>query len=97
MLKVLAVMLLLAVAQILPSCGDKGSSGTSSGEQASNAPVVIGWVDEKRTHISETIPYFVVINSVEYAVSYEFWKDVRVGDLVKNDGQKWTIVRKAAR
>lgn len=56
---------------------------------------VIGWVEEKRTRAYETFPYMVVINQIEYGVPYEFWLAVGVGDLVKFDGTKWTIVRKA--
>ncbi len=91
MLKVLAVVLLLAVAQLIPSCGDKGDDQASS----SDRPVVIGWVAEKRTRTTQTVPYLIVINSVEYGVPYEFWLQVGVGDLVKLDKDKWTIVRKA--
>jgi len=90
MVKVLAMVLLLAVAQLIPSCGDRGD------DQASNdRPQVIGWVAEKRTKIQSILPYLVVINQVEYGVPYEFWLHVGVGDLVKSDGTKWTVVRKA--
>lgn len=95
MLKVLAVVLLLAVAQLIPSCGDKGDK---SDDQASvsSQPVVIGWVAEKRTRVGQIAPYLIVINQVEYGVPYEFWMQVRVGDLVKLDrDDKWTIVRRA--
>lgn len=88
MMKVLAVVLLLAVAQLIPSCGDKD-------DDASDRPQVIGWVAEKRTRTTQTIPYLLVINQVEYGVPYEFYMVVGVGDLVKYDGIKWTIVRKA--
>ena len=91
MVKVLTVVLLLAVAQILPSCGDR--SGDQSSGSAS-PPQVIGWVDEKRTRIWETIPHLIVINQIEYGVPYEFWRVVDVGDLVKFDKGQWAIVRK---
>lgn len=94
MVKVLAVVVLLAVAQILPSCG--GGPG-SSGEPASGGAEIIGWVGEKRTRIYETTPWIIVINQVEHGVPYEFWTTVDVGDLVKFDGQRWSIVRKARR
>lgn len=93
MTKVLAVIVLLAVAQILPSCG--GRSASSSDEEVSDRPVVIGWVAEKRQRAWETEVYFVVINQIEYGVPYEFYRDVQVGDLVKYDGLKWTLVRRA--
>jgi len=88
MVRVLAVVLLLAVAQLIPSCGDKG-------DDEADKPQVIGWVAEKRTRVTQTLPYLLVINQVEYGVPYEFYMVVGVGDLVKYDGTKWTIVRKA--
>ncbi|MGH2405930.1 MAG: hypothetical protein ACRDGN_15950 [bacterium] len=87
MIKVLAVVALLGVAQIIPSCGDEGGAGSSR-------PQVIGWVDEKMTRLSETNPYLLVINQIHYGVPYEFWRTVDVGDLVKLQGDTWTIVRK---
>ncbi len=86
MIKVLAVVALLAVAQIIPSCG---------GDDERRAQV-IGWVDEKvtRNQIAETNPYILIINNIEYGVPYDFWRTVDKGDLVKFDGDKWTIVRK---
>ncbi|MGQ0572500.1 MAG: hypothetical protein ACT4P5_23575 [Armatimonadota bacterium] len=95
MMKVLAVIALLSVAQILPSCG--GRPGASSGDDGPAPPQVIGWVDEKRQRNWETIPYMIVINHIEHGVPYEFYRDVNIGDLVKYDGNKWTIVRKAGR
>ena len=90
MVKILTIVLLLAVAQLIPSCGDKDD------DQASNdRPQVIGWVAEKRTKIQAILPNLIVINQVEYGVPYEFWMNVGVGDLVKFDGTKWTVVRKA--
>lgn len=89
MIKVLAVVALLAVAQIIPSCG--------GGEDGEKRAQVLGWVDEKttRNQTAETNPYIIVINNIEYGVPYEFWRTVGKGDLVKFDGDKWTIVRKA--
>ena len=93
MLKVMAIVALVAVAQILPSCGGPASPAGSQGvgPQAD----VIGWVSEKRSRVWESTPYMVVINAQEYGVPYEFWMAVEVGDLVKSVGGKWTIVRKA--
>jgi hypothetical protein len=92
--KVLAVVALLAVAQILPSCGDR----TGSDEQGTpQQPQVIGWVDEKMTRLTETSPYLIVINQVEYGVPYEFWVTVNVGDLVKYQNGMWSIVRRGRR
>jgi hypothetical protein len=91
--KVLAVVALLAVAQILPSCGRTGSDEQGTPQQ----PQVIGWVDEKMTRLTETSPYLIVINQVEYGVPYEFWVTVNVGDLVKYQNGMWSIVRRGRR
>lgn len=93
MLKVMAIVALVAVAQILPSCG--GPASPAGGSGVSPQAEVIGWVEEKRSRVWEQTPYMVVINSHEYGVTYEFWMAVGVGDLVKFAGGKWTIVRKA--
>jgi hypothetical protein len=87
------VVVLLVVAQILPSCG--GGPGGSGDE--SSGPDVVGWVDEKRTRVWETIPHIIVINQIEYGVPYDFWTSVNVGDLVKYEGGRWSIVRRASR
>lgn len=95
MVKVLVVVAFLAVAQMIPSCG--GRSGSGPAPEVGGQAQVIGWVEEKRTRVYETSPYMVVINQMEYGVPYEFWLAVGVGDLVKYQGGKWTIVRKAGR
>ncbi len=95
MLKVLTVVALLAVAQILPSCGGPGQSG--GGPAVSSQPDVIGWVSEKRSRVWEATPYMIVINALEHGVTYEFYMDVGVGDLVKYERGVWTIVRRARR
>ncbi|MBM3469658.1 MAG: hypothetical protein FJX73_02555 [Armatimonadetes bacterium] len=77
--KVLAVLALLAVAQIIPSCG--------SGQP------VIGTVDAK--WVSRDDEKIIVIDHVEYTVPYTFWNQVDVGDLVKRTDKGWTIIRKA--
>jgi hypothetical protein len=94
MVKVLAVVALMTVAQLLPSCGNDartGDGGTGSRAQ------VIGWIEEKRQRHYEFFPYMVVINGQEYGVPYDFYLEARVGDLVKYDGEKWTFVRRAGR
>lgn len=95
MVKILAVIALLSVAQIIPSCGGRPSSDESSVSES--RPVVIGWVQEKRARVYEDIPHIIVIDQHEYGVPYEFWLSVEPGDLVKFDGLKWSIVRKARR
>lgn len=91
MLKVLAVMTLLVVAQLIPSC-DKGES---SDDSPSAAPIVIGYVEEKRIRQSENPPYLIVINSREWGAPLQFWTQVQIGDLVKLTANGWSIVRKA--
>lgn len=75
------VVLAVTLAQLAPSCG--GGEGRE----------IVGWVEEKRELQRANI---IVINNVEYDVPRSFWLDVAVGDLVKFDGTRWTIVRKAS-
>jgi hypothetical protein len=90
MVKVLAVMILLVVAQLIPSC-DKGAD-----DSPAVAPtIVIGYVEEKRIRQSEEPPYLLVINSREWGAPRTFWEQVGIGDLVKLTRDGWTIVRKA--
>lgn len=79
-LAMLAVLFVVA-AQVAPSCG--------GGE----AREIVGWVEEK---FERNPRYYIVINHFQYSVPYPFWRDVGVGDLVKFDGTKWTIVKKAS-
>ncbi len=80
---ILLVVVLTALAQVLPACG---------GDNESTA--VIGWVEAKRVdRISGG--YVVVINDTDYDVPAYFWAQVNVGDLVKWDGKTWTIIKKA--
>lgn len=77
----LVVLLAVSVAQILPSCGTGGGA------------TIIGWVEAKYYH-GRRQSYVVVINNVEYNVPDDFYDIVEIGDLVKNEGGTWTIVRK---
>ncbi len=81
----LVVFLAVSFAQILPSCGSDRSDVT-----------VIGWVDDKYWHGGRQ-SYVVVINNVEYNIPDDFYDFVEIGDLVKNEGGIWTIIRKHAR
>lgn len=76
----LVVFLAITVAQILPSCDG-------------NPKTIIGWVDDKYYH-GRRQSYVIVINNVEYSVPDDFYDLVDIGDLVKNEGGIWTIVRK---
>lgn len=82
----LLVFSLTTVAQILPSCDGRPAGG----------PTVIGWVEAKFDRASDP-QHVVVINGTEYAVPMDFFIRVEVGDLVKNQGGIWAIVRKARR
>ena len=93
MIKVLFVMVLMTVAQLIPSCGDSPNSGGGGGSRAQ----IIGWIDEKRMRIHDTPPYMLVINNQEYGAPYEFWLEANIGDLVKYDGARWTFVRRVRR
>lgn len=81
-MKLLLVLILsFALTQVIPSC-DGGSE-------------VVGWIDEK--YIDRSIQgqrYMIVINTIHYDVDFGFWNSVQIGDLVKFDGAKWSIVRK---
>jgi hypothetical protein len=77
----LVVVLAVAVAQFAPSC-DSRTGGS-----------VIGWVDAKYYHGGRE-SFVVVINNVEYNVPDDFYYLVEVGDLVKNEGGIWTIMKK---
>lgn len=79
----LLVFSLTTVAQIFPSC-----EGRPGGE-----PTVIGWVEAKYARASDP-QHVVVINGTEYPVPEDFFILVDVGDLVKNQGGIWTIVRR---
>ncbi|MDR7419952.1 MAG: hypothetical protein QN178_13700 [Armatimonadota bacterium] len=91
MTKVLAVVIMLVVAQLIPSCDQSGSDDASS-----SAPtIVVGWVEEKRIRQSENPPFLLVINSREWGAPREFWEQVRIGDLVRLTRDGWSIVRRA--
>ena len=77
----LVVVLAVSLAQFFPSCESR--TGGS----------VIGWVDAKYFHGGRD-SFVVVINNVEYNVPDDFYYLVEVGDLVKNEGGMWSIVRK---
>jgi hypothetical protein len=80
---VFLVTMMTTVAQIFPSCG--GEEGVQ----------VVGWVEAKRVDASAH-SFAITINSTDYEVPGYFYAQVQVGDLVKWDGQTWTIVKKAS-
>ena len=80
---VLLVTMMTTVAQIFPSCG--GEEGVQ----------VVGWVEAKKVDATAH-SFAITINSTDYEVPGYFYAQVQVGDLVKWDGQAWTIVKKAS-
>lgn len=84
---ILGVVLLVMTAQI-PSCQP------GSGDQT-----FFGYVEDK--YIATTLtgggqPVIIVL-AAEYPVPWEFYWEVRVGDLVKYENGQWTIVRRVPR
>lgn len=82
--KVLLVVVLFLMAGQLPSC------------EMRTGPFV-GFVDEKYLAEAPSGPPrpTILIGATEYIVPLSFWQQVDVGDLVKWEDGKWTIVRKA--
>lgn len=79
----LVVLLAISLAQAVPGCA--GEDGRE----------IIGFVDEKRiSQQSGDTEYVLVINRIPYSVPAHFWLRADVGDIVKNDGMEWTIVRR---
>jgi hypothetical protein len=74
--------MMTTVAQIFPSCGEEGAQ-------------LVGWVEAKKVDASAH-SFIITINSSDYEVPGYFYAQVQVGDLVKWDGQTWTIVKKAS-
>jgi len=82
----LAVLLLVVTAQF-PSCNLLGS-----GEEK-----VVGYVEDKFISPMREggVPFpFIVIDRVEYQVPWDFYREVRIGDLVKFENGRWTIIKK---
>ncbi len=87
-MKIALVFLLLTVSAQLPSC-----SGLFSGEPDK----VIGYVEDKYTAPERqggpSVPW-IVVDRVDYRVPWNFWQQVRVGDIVKRENGIWSIVKK---
>lgn len=80
----LVAVLVVAAAQMFPSCGGQDQGSTD----------LIGWVEAKRFDRADGV-FMLTINGHEYVAPFSFWQTVRVGDLVKWDGTTWSIVRRA--
>lgn len=79
-LLLMVIVGMLALGQIVPSCG---------GEEQT----IVGWV-ERKFPVPVKDAYVIVINHVEYEVPQDFYLDVKVGDLVKYEKGIWTIVKR---
>jgi hypothetical protein len=87
-MKILAVLLMVIVAQI-PSCNIDSGSDT-----------IVGYVEDKYlapVRDGGPLQPFILIGATEYQVPRPFWMEVRVGDLVKYENGQWTIVRRVPR
>jgi hypothetical protein len=87
-MKILAVLLMVIVAQI-PSCNIDSGSDT-----------IVGYVEDKYlapVRDGGALHPFILIGGTEYQVPRPFWMEVRVGDLVKYENGQWTIVRRVPR
>lgn len=79
-MKLLLVAVLFAVVAQLPSC---------------SAQEIVGFVDDKYILGFEGRPQpVIIIGAAEYNVPWEFYRQVEIGDLVKNENGRWIIVRK---
>ena len=84
-MKILMVAILFATVAQIPSC--------SPGAQE-----IVGFVDDKYV-----APPFegavgkpmIVIGATEHVVSWDFYRQVGIGDLVKLQNGQWVIVKKA--
>lgn len=84
---ILGVVLLVMTAQI-PSC-----------QPGSDSTTIFGYVEDKYIApkpAGGTQPVIIVL-AVEYEVPWEFYREVRIGDLVKYENGQWTIVRRVPR
>ncbi len=84
-MKILIVGLLFLVVAQLPSCG--------VGSQE-----FVGFVDDKLIETFEGRPHpTIYIGATAYEISWEFYRQVCINDLVKYQNGKWTIVKPTTR
>ncbi len=84
----LAVILVTVVAQV-PGCGNVFGPG---GDEP-----IIGYVEEKYVAPDFTggpLKPWIVVNGKDYMVPWEFYREVDVGDIVKYEKGRWSIVKK---
>jgi hypothetical protein len=93
-MKIALVMLVLAIVAQFPSCGGFGFGNPNVTQQGD----IVGFVDDKYIAAIDGPPRpYIIIGATEYEVSWNFYREVSIGDLVKWSKGIWTIVRKASR
>ncbi len=83
----LAVLLLTMTLQIFPSCG--GLTGQDD--------KVVGYVEDRYSAPDRTggpPQPWIVVNGRDYMVTWDFYREVHIGDLVKYENGRWTIIKK---
>ncbi len=83
-MKILLAVLFFAVVAQIPSC-----------EQEESGPIV-GFVTDKYLAPGGTASHpAILIQATEYLVPWDFYREVHIGDLVKYEKGRWTILKKA--
>jgi hypothetical protein len=76
------------VLSVAPSVWAQGSSP----QILAVGPTVQGEVTQKFTPAPNAGGYLIAVDGFPYAVPYDFWSSVRLGDEVRFDGVTWTIL-----
>ena len=87
-MKMLFALLLVGIVAQVPSCGGLFGGGDDT---------VIGYVEEKYTapELAGRGPLpWIAVNGKDYSVPWDFYREVRVGDIVKYEKGRWSIVKK---
>lgn len=93
-MKIALLMLVLAVVAQFPSCNPFGGTNPNVTQQGE----IVGFVDDKYISGQTGMPVpYIVIGATEYEVPWNFYREVRINDLVKFSNGVWTILKKAAR
>ncbi len=88
-MKIALVFLLLVVTAQFPSCGNiLGGGGDDK---------IVGYVEDKYVAPDReggpAVPW-IVIDRRDYNVPWNFYRSVNVGDLVKRENGRWSIIKK---
>jgi len=54
---------------------------------------IVGFVDDKYPYQGQ---YYILIGPTEYRVDYQFYLEVKIGDLVKFEDGRWVIVKRSS-